>query len=71
MVTVFDLITGDSETLTGRSAPRRAPTSTVAPPQVLPRLQEHTFSETPQDSRLPLAVAHLDIEVFVRSMDRD
>lgn len=70
MVTVFDLVTGETETFTSpESAPRRAASRSEEAPRVLPRLQEHTFTEPAQPQPLPLAVAQLDVEVFVRMME--
>ena len=70
MVTVFDLITGETEQLTAKAAPRRMEPSQKAVPHVLPRLQEHTFAEPQQRETLPWPVAHLNCEAFIQSMQK-
>ena len=70
MVTVFDLVTGETRTLTAKAAPRRIDAQPDAVPQVLPRLQEHTFTEPRSSLDLPMALAQLDCEVFIRSMEK-
>lgn len=70
MVTVIDLITGETETCAAKAEPgRREAMPDRSQPYVLPRLQEHTFAETSSKPDLPLELAQLDCEVFLRAME--
>lgn len=71
MVTVFDLVTGETQRLSSKPAPARKDSASAADaPRVLPRLQEHTFTEPARTRDLPLELAQLDCEVFLRAMEQ-
>lgn len=72
MLTVFDLMTGETETVSQKpTSPRTrsgAPLQSI--PYVMPRLQERvsTTPERPRD--MPLELAQLDCELFIRCMKK-
>ena len=69
MVTVFDLITGETRELTRKAALRRVEPAQEIAPQILPRLQEHCLA-TPQPRETHTwQWADLDCETFIRSME--
>ena len=76
MVTIFDLVSGETEEFNlqtrGPAAQPVEPHTPVAS-AIVPRLQEHSFSEAAaqQHRDMPLELAQLDCEVFIRSMERD
>ena len=70
MVTVFDLMTGETRELTAKKAPRRSEPAPEIGPQVLPRLQEHTFAQPQPPETRSWQLAGLDCEAFIRSMEK-
>lgn len=76
MVTIFDLVSGETEpcTLSPQGHTAQSVTEhTPVTPAILPRLEEHSFSEADarQHRDMPLELAQLDCEVFIRAMERD
>ncbi len=79
MITVFDLMSGETEENSLR-APSPSPHSrsqhapkarAPAIADVLSQLQEHRFTDATTAAReLPPDLAQLDCEVFIRSMER-
>lgn len=69
MVTVFDLITGETRELTTKAAPRRVEPTQEIVPQILPRLEEHCFAQPQPRETRTWQWADLDCEAFIRSME--
>ncbi len=79
MITVFDLVSGETEenslqASSPLSHPRRQQGPEMRVPadsDVMPQLQEHRFTEAAAGKRdMPLELAQLDCEVFIRAIER-